>query len=180
MTKHLRCSWICGVLLLVNLSARAQGDTSSRALSITYVEIYQSWTNTPGNLWERSNTSVEFGNQWGVFSMGVDLGKTTLARDAHAGDTSTYLELRPNLNVFQQDKFTSTLTLGVGWIPGARASMLTEFTTGIEYSLTERVHLNFNFGQFYYNGVRSTYSATFWGISVTRFFVRERKTSHHG
>lgn len=173
MIKNLPKILLCFCLLSV-LKVQAQNDTSKRAQ--TYMQVYYSLTNTAGTLGGKSNLSVEVGKQWNVFSLGVDVGKTTLERIT-GRDTSFYFEVRPNLNIFQQGKFTNTLTVGVGYIIGAPNNFLTELTSGIEYSATDRLHLNINFGQFYYSGRYTASSATFFGVSASYYFVPYKNRS---
>jgi hypothetical protein len=166
------------LLLIFTLSfIVTYGQDTTKSKSLTYIEVYQSLTNTAGTLAGKSNLSIELGKQWDVFSLGIDIGKTTLDRIS-GGDTSTYLEIRPNLNVFQQGKFTNTLTAGIGYVFNARENLLTELTSGIEYSLSDRVHLNVNFGQYYYSGRYISSSVTFFGTSLSYYFVPyKNKTS---
>ena len=81
-----------------------------------------------------------------------------------------YFELRPNLNVFQQGKFTNTLTLGIGYIFNAQQSMMTELTSGIEYAYNSKWHFNITFGQYYYSGKYITSNTTFFGFSLMYYF----------
>ncbi len=160
--------------------AYAQKDTTKKeTVKIkpqTYLQFYYSLTNTAGSLAGKSNLSLEAGKQWDVFSLGLDIGKTTLD-PAHGRDTSIYLEIRPNLNVFQQGRFTNTITVGVGYVFAAQNNFLTELTSGIEYSATERLHLNVNFGQFYYSGRLTAFSNTFFGLSASYYFKPFRNRS---
>ncbi len=134
-----------------------------------YISLVPSLTNSPGTLAEKSNLSFEVGKQWDCFSLGVDYGKTTLGKKVGM-DTSNYFELRPNLNIFQQGKFTNTVTIGVGFIVNAQENFMTEFTSGIEYAHTPLIHFNIYFGQYYYSGKTSASSTTFFGISIMKFF----------
>lgn len=152
-------------LLLFVLLALA-GYTSR---SQTYISLAPSLTNSPGTLPEKSNIAVEFGRQWEVFSMGLDIGKTTLA-STRGRDTSAYLELRPNLNIFQQGKFTNTFTAGVGYILNAKENLMTEVTYGIEYAFSPQAHFNVFFGQYYYSGRVSASNVSFFGISAMLYF----------
>lgn len=159
--------------------ARAQTDTTKAKPNPkpqTYLQLYYSLTNTPGTLGGKSNLSIEVGKQWDVFSVGVDLGKTTFEHQSNR-DTSLYFEVRPNLNIFQQGRFTNTLTIGIGYVFGADNNFLTELTSGIEYSATDRLHLNVNFGQFYYSGRYTASTATFFGASVSYYFAPYKRRS---
>ncbi len=138
-------------------------------LSQTYISVAPSLTNSAGTIAEKGNIAVEVGRQWDVFSLGLDIGKTTMA-NVHGRDTSVYLELRPNLNVFQQGKFTNTFTAGVGGIFGAKENFMTELTSGIEYAYSEKVHFNVVFGQYFYSGRYSASDVTFFGLSAMLYF----------
>ena len=146
------------------------------SFSQTYISIAPSLTNTAGTLADKSNLSLEVGRQWDVFSMGFDIGKTTLS-PVGAKDTSTYLEIRPNLNIFQEGKFTNTFTAGIGYIFGANESLLTEVTYGIEYAYTDRLHFNVDFGNYYYSGRLSASNVSFFGISGAYYFKANKPKS---
>lgn len=136
----------------------------------TYVSFAPSLTNTPGTLAEKSNFALEVGRQWDVFSLGLDVGKTSMGK-VTGRDTTAYLELRPNLNVFQQGKFTNTFTAGIGFIFNAKESLMTELTSGIEYAYNEKLHFNVVFGQYFYSGRYSASNVTFFGISGMWYFT---------
>jgi hypothetical protein len=135
----------------------------------TYISLAPSISNTAGTLADKTNIGLEFGRQWDVFSLGVVVGKTSFEK-MHGRDTSMYFELRPNLNVFQQGKFTNTFTAGIGVIVNAEESLMTELTSGIEYAYNDKVHFNIYFGQYYYSGRYSDSNATFFGVSVIFYF----------
>ena len=143
---------------------------SYKCLSQTYISLAPSLTNTAGTIADKSNIALEVGQQWDVFSLGIDLGKTTMSR-VTVRDTSAYLELRPNLNIFQQGKFTNTFTAGIGYIFHAKENLLTELTYGIEYAFRPKTHFNVFFGQYYYSGKESASNVTFFGISAMLYFA---------
>ena len=138
-----------------------------------YISLATSLTNTAGTIAEKSNIAIEVGQQWDVFTLGLDLGKTTLS-PVSKRDTSYYFELRPSLNVFQQGKFTNTFTTGIGYIFNAKENLVTELTYGIEYSFTTKTHFNAFFGQYFYSGKESASNVTFFGISAM-FYLRPTK-----
>ena len=157
------------VLLLLSIKSysQVQSDTTF------YIEVYHSITITPGTLADKSNLSIEFGKQFNVFSIGIDLGKTTLSKYKHDSLHTTdgnYIEIRPNLNIFQQEKFTNTLTIGIGYIFGASENQLFELASGIEYSMSNKIHLNIEYGQFFYSGKLSSSSVSFFGTSISYYF----------
>ena len=137
--------------------------------SQTFVALAPALTNEAGTLAGKSNLALELGHQWDVFSIGLDLGKTSLGRMKDR-DTTAYLELRPNLNVFQQGKFTNTLTTGIGYIFSAKENLMTELTSGIEYALNNNWHFNMYFGQYYYSGRTDASTVTFFGVSAMFYF----------
>ena len=149
---------------------------SYHSFSQTYISLAPSLTNTPGTIADKGNLALEVGRQWDVFSLGFDIGETTFSR-LNGKDTSTYLELRPNLNIFQEGKFTNTFTAGIGYIFGAEENLLTEVTYGIEYAWTENLHLNVFFGNYYYSGRVSASNVSFFGISGAYYFSPYKPSS---
>ena len=139
----------------------------------TYISLAPSLTNEAGTLAEKTNLALEVGRQWDVFSLGIDVGKTSLGK-IEGRDTTAYLEIRPNLNIFQQGKFTNTFTAGIGVVFNSAQSLMTELTSGIEYAFRPKIHLNVFFGQYYYSGRYESSSATFFGISVMHYFAAVR------
>jgi hypothetical protein len=135
----------------------------------TYLSLNPSLSNQAGSLADKSNLGIEIGRQWDVFSLGLVIGKNSLAKPV-GKDTTTYFELRPNLNVFQQGKFTNTFTAGIGYIFNAQENLLTEVTSGIEYAFSPQIHFNIVFGQYYYSGRYSDSNSTFFGISCMYYF----------
>ncbi|MFL5786904.1 MAG: hypothetical protein ACJ748_02535 [Flavisolibacter sp.] len=136
----------------------------------TYVSLVPCVTNSAGTLAEKANFSIELGRQWDVFSLGLDVGKTSLGK-VKGRDTTAYLELRPNLNIFQQGKFTNTFTAGIGYIFNSRENLMTELTSGIEYAFNSKYHFNVYFGQYFYSGKESSSNVTFFGVSVMYYFL---------
>ena len=144
--------------------------------SQVYVSLSPSLLNSPGTFGQKFNPTLEVGRQYDCFSLGLDIGKINCAKVA-GKDTTTYLEIRPNLNVFQQGKFTNTVTIGLGYIFNAKESMVTELTSGVEYAHTEHLHFNIYFGQFFYSGRYIATDATFFGVSAMWYFVSYKPKS---
>jgi hypothetical protein len=151
--------FFCILLLFVGYASFSQ----------TYISLAPSLTNTAGTIADKANLALEIGKQWDVFSMGFDIGETTLSK-VTGKDTSTYIELRPNLNIFQEGKFTNTFTAGIGYIFGAEENLLTEVTYGIEYAYTDKLHFNAFFGNYYYSGRETASSVSFFGVSAAFYF----------
>ena len=134
----------------------------------TYISLAPSISNQAGTFGEKMNLDLEVGRQWDVFSVGLVIGKSSL--EMSGWDTTTFFELKPNLNVFQQGKFTNTFTAGIGYILNAKENLLTELTSGIEYAYSPQLHLNVYFGQYYYSGRYSDSNSTFFGFSCVYYF----------
>lgn len=154
--------------MLITAAFRSKGQT--------YISFDPSITNTAGTLAEKSNLSFEVGRQWDVFSCGLDVGKTSLGKVV-GSDTTFYLEIRPNLNIFQQGKFTNTLTPGIGVIFNSEENLMTELTSGIEYAYSPLIHFNIVFGQYYYSGKYSASTVTFFGVSIMKYFAPAKTKS---
>ena len=140
----------------------------------TYIAVSTTLYTSPGSLAAKASPAIEIGKQLGPVSVGIDIGKTNCAPKA-GKDTTLYLELRPNLNVFQQGKFTNTLTIGVGTVPFSTQVMMGELSYGIEYAMSDIVHLNVNFGQYYFSGTNVSSAATYFGINIIRYFNSKKK-----
>ena len=136
----------------------------------TYISLVPCVTNSAGTLAEKANVSLELGKQWDVFSLGLDIGKTSLGK-VRGRDTTAYLELRPNLNIFQQGRFTNTFTAGIGYIFNSGQNLVTELTSGIEYAYNQKLHFNVYFGQYFYSGRENASDVTFFGISVMLYLM---------
>jgi len=130
-----------------------------------YISIMPSTYLSSGGYSSRLTADVEFGKQWGDFSMGIELGKTNFTK-VKEKDTTTYLEWRPNLNVFHQGRFTNTLTIGIGYVFNAGQNLLTECSSGIEYSINEHYHYNLYFGTYYFAGEETSSNLNFVGMSI--------------
>src|ERR1700744_2424094 len=96
---------------------------SYTCFSQTYISLAPSLSNNAGTFGEKANFAFEVGRQWDVFSLGIDYGRINLAK-VHGKDTTNYLEGRPNLNIFQQGRFTNTLTAGIGYIFNSQQPMM--------------------------------------------------------
>src|ERR1700743_874348 len=120
---------------------------ASTCFSQTYISLAPSLSNNAGSFAEKANFALEVGRQWDVFSLGIDYGRINLAK-VKGKDTVNYLELRPNLNIFQQGRFTNTFTAGIGYIFNSQQSLMTELTSGIEYTCNDQFHVNVYFGQY--------------------------------
>ena len=141
---------------------------ATNSYSQKYLSFSPSLFTNAGSIKERFTPTIEVGKQWKSFSLGLDLGKFNVTPQNRNGfkDSTFYIEARPNLNIFQQDKFTNTLTIGVGYIFNASESLLNELTTGIEYTPNARLSYNLYVGTYYVSGPTSASNNNFFGMSV--------------
>jgi hypothetical protein len=170
---------LASLLFLICTSVHAQ---DSNHISQTYISIQPSFYSTlnggtlQANSSQRTAFDLEIGRQWDALSLGAVIGKTTFEKQGTYYDSAIapkgkwYLEIRPNLNVFRQGKFTNTLTIGFGYVFNSNQSMLNEFTTGIEYDANSSWSYNINFGTYYFTGNQMSTNQNFFGISVVYLF----------
>ena len=182
------------VFLFVISFTNAQDLT---AKPVTYVSFAPCFTNEVGTIGTKFSPTIEIGRQFqDIFTVGLAVGKTnyktayTYGTDTNGNTivtsispSSYYLELRPNLNVYQIGKFTNTVTPGIGYVFGPGQALMIETTVGIEYEHTEKLHFNIFFGNYYYSSLSADqnnnlthFSPMFWGFSIVKFF-RKTKTS---
>lgn len=152
----------------------AQTNFFSDTSAVFYVSPTYGFYTDGGTLALHSSPNIEFGLQWSVISLGLDVGKVHLGQRS-GRDTTTYFQLRPNLNVFQQGKFTSTLTFGIGYVPNARQNILIESTTGVQYSPSAQWSYNLFFGTYYFSGLESSRNQSFIGLSAMYYFFSKKK-----
>ena len=150
---------LLSLLLFVQLSLTAQNSKDSTRF---YISPMLGMYTSAGTIYDRSAFDLEFGIQYDALSHGFDVGKTYLGKRT-GRDTTYYFEIRPSLNVFEQGKFTNTLTLGVGYIMNAEVNIMTELTAGIEYHASNKFSYNIFFGTYYFSGRYAATSLNFFG-----------------
>jgi len=170
------------IFLLLSIVSNAQ---DSNHISQTYISIQPSFytslnggtlkTNPP----QRTTFDIEIGRQWDAISLGLDLGKTTIEKqggyyDSLAPAGKWYLEVKPNLNVFRQGKFTNTLTIGFGYVLNSNQNVMNEFTTGVEYDVNPSWSYNVNFGTYYFTGNGLSTNQNFFGFSIVYLFKNKK------
>jgi hypothetical protein len=162
------------IMLMVSTLGFAQSSIFNDSTAVFYVSPSYGFYTNSGTIAMRSSPNIEIGWQWNSLSLGLDVGKTHLGQKT-GRDTTTYFEIRPNLNVFQQGKFTNTLTFGIGYVPNARENILIESNAGIQFSPTPQWSLNLFYGTYYFSGVESARNQTYIGFSTIYFFLPKKK-----
>ena len=77
--------------LLLSIQAKAQ----------TYISVMPAFYTSQSTIVVRSTFDIELGKNGMFFNLGLDLGKTNLSKQKFK-DTTTYVEIRPNLNVLNK------------------------------------------------------------------------------
>ena len=177
------------LFLLILLANNLYAQDSITHKGMTYIalspDFYKSGTGggeITASGGELITADIEIGRQWDAFALGIDIGKTNFGNpntldNIHGVIPSGkwYVEFRPNLNVFQQGKFTNTITIGFGYVFNSYQNTMVEARTGIEYDFSPRIAYNVNYGYFSFNGKRLSSNQTFFGFSIMYAFV---KTKH--
>nr|MBA2249911.1 hypothetical protein [Chitinophagaceae bacterium] len=89
------------------------------------------YTNTPGTFGDKTFITAEFGRTFGIFDIGILMGKLNLSKHVKGTDSTFFTELLPTINVFSKGRFSEALTLGAGYIFNASENFLTEITNSI-------------------------------------------------
>ena len=178
------------IILLLSSLAQAQNDPHDGEIYLSVMPAFYTSSTGGGalqaNVNQRITSAIEIGKQWDVISVGLNIGKTTL-ESTRGRDTVSevvpagkwYLEARPNLNVFQQGKFSNTMTIGAGLVIGSDQFLMTELTTGIEYTPNSTYSYNINVGTYYFTGNGVGSNQVFFGASITKYFKKNHHKIHH-
>ncbi len=128
------------------------------------------YTNATGTFNQKVFVTTEFGRTFGIFDIGLMVGRLNLTK---GGDSIYFTEILPTINVFSKGKFSEALTLGAGYIFGAKQNFLTEITNSINFAVNNRLILTVYQGNYFFDGKLSTSRAQFMGVSVTFNFIKE-------
>lgn len=127
------------------------------------------YTNAPGTFNEKVFMTTEFGRTFGIFDIGIMLGRLNLNRS----DTSWFTEVLSTINVFSKGRFSEALTLGAGYGFGAKQNFLTEITNSINFAPNNKLVITVFQGNYFFDGKLSTSKAQFMGLSITFNFIKE-------
>ena len=78
------------------------------------------YTNATGTFNQKMFITTEFGRTFGIFDIGLMVGRLNLAK---GGDSIYFTEILPTINVFSKGKFSEALTLGAGYVFGAKQKL---------------------------------------------------------
>jgi hypothetical protein len=127
------------------------------------------YTNAPGTFKQKTFVTAEFGGSFGIFDIGMMLGRLNLLHS----DTSWFTEILPTINVFSKGRFSEALTLGAGYVFGAKQNFLTEITNSINFAPNNRLVITVFQGNYFFDGKLSTSKAQFMGLSFTFNFIKD-------
>lgn len=128
------------------------------------------YTNATGTFNQKMFVTAEFGRTFGIFDIGLMVGRLNLAK---GGDSIYFTEIINTINVFSKGRFSQALTLGIGYVFGAKQNFLTEFTNSINFAVNNRLVLTVYQGNYYFDGKLSTSRAQFMGLSATFNFIKK-------
>ncbi len=127
------------------------------------------YTNTVGTFDQKMFITAEFGKTFGIFDIGLLVGRSHLRK----ADSLYYVEAEPTINVFSKGRFSEALTLGAGYVFGAKENFLTEVTNSINFAPDNRTVITIFQGNYFFDGKSSTSKAQFMGLSVTFNLIKK-------
>lgn len=174
-------SWI---LLLVSCQLniwafsqdKKQADTlqkREKEAHYTYLSLGNAvFINTTGTVNQKAFMTLEVGRTFGIFDLGLVIGRLNLASAAPGPDSSWFAEVLPTINVFSKGRFSEAFTLGVGRIFNRKENFLTEITNSINFAPNNRFIITVYQGNYAFDGKFSTTHASFMGLSFTYNFIK--------
>ena len=172
MRKHL----FIILLIILSLSAFSQDSSKEREKEAHYNYITGSffvYTNTAGSFNQKTFISAEFGRTYGIFDIGLVIGRLNLVASGSGIDSNWFTEVRPTINVFSKGRFSESLTLGAGYIFNAKLNFLTEITNCINFSPNDKCTIAVCQGNYFFDGRLSTSRAQYMGIAFTFNFIKK-------
>lgn len=128
------------------------------------------YTNAIGTINQKMFVTTEFGRTFGIFDIGLMVGRLNLTK---AADSIYFTEVLPTINVFSKGRFSEALTLGAGYVFGATQNFLTEITNSINFAANNRLIITVYQGNYFFDGKLSTSRAQFMGLSFSYNFIKK-------
>ena len=128
------------------------------------------YTGATGTFDQKMFSTVEFGRTYGIFDIGLMVGRLNWAK---GGDSAYFSEILPTINVFSKGRFSEALTLGAGYVFGAKQNFLTEITNSINFAPNNRLVFTVFQGNYSFDGRYATSKASFMGLSATFNFIKK-------
>lgn len=164
------------VFLLLNTALCFSQDTAQvREKEAHYNYLTASffvYTNTAGTFNQKAFFSLEAGRTYGIFDIGVAVGRLNLVASGNGIDSNWFAEGRPTINVFSKGRFSESLTLGAGYVFNAKQNFMTEITNCINFSPNNKLTIAVCQGNYFFDGKLSTSRAQFMSVAVTLNFIK--------
>ena len=132
------------------------------------------YVNTHGGFAKRFGPAVEFGRTYGIFDIGLAAGRLS----SLGKDTSTFIELRPTINVFSAGRFAEGLCLGGGYVFGAKQGLMTEICNSINFNITTKTAIAITQGYVFFDGTNSNRSGQYMGFTLTYNFLQSHSVNN--
>ena len=154
-------------------------QTREKEAHYNYISLSTSvFTNAAGTASEKLFLAVESGRTFGIFDIGLKVGRLNLVNTKKSIDSNWFLEVMPTINVFSKGRFSEALTLGAGYVFHRQENFLTEVTNSINFAPDNRTVISVLQGNYFFDGKLSTSKAQFMGLSFTYNMIRKNtKTS---
>ena len=166
-----------GIILFCLLSVFAfSQDSTVREKEAHYNYLTTSlfvYTNTAGTFNQKVFLSLEAGRTYGIFDIGLSIGRLNLVGSGNGIDSNWFMEVRPTINVFSKGRFSESLTLGAGYVIHASQNFVTEITNCINFSPNNKITIAVCQGNYFFDGKLSTSKAQFMGLCVTFNFIKK-------
>ena len=163
--------YLCLILLISITSFSQEREKEAHYNYIT--GSFSVYTNTPGSFNEKAFLSVEFGRTYGIFDIGLAVGRLNLVKSGSGIDSNWFAEIRPTINVFSKGRFSESLTLGAGHVFNAKQNFITEITNCVNFSPSDKVTIAVCQGNYFFDGRYSTSKAQFMALALTYNFIKK-------
>ena len=150
-----------------------ESDTSKETKEPRYFyfsALADVYVNTKGGAAKRFGPGFEFGRTYGIFDIGLAVGRTTSIGKER--DSCHYLEFRPTINIFSAGRFAEGLCLGGGYLFGAKQALMTEICNSINFNISANVAVAVTQGYEFFDGTNSSRTAQYMGLTFTYNFLR--------
>lgn len=158
--------FLASLILISGLfcSAQKQNGLTFHHVPKTYVSASLSYYNGSGPFCQQAQPTVEFGITGSNISVGIANGFTAF------NDGNFYSELRISPTFWQSGRWAVSGSLGAGYVFNKANQLLTEYSGGVGYSVSDKVSVSLFAGKYYFSGKTISSSATFSGAGVTFTF----------
>jgi len=157
---------------LMGKDTTTESDTSKENKEPQYFYISANtniFVNAKGGAAKRFSPTVEFGRTYGIFDIGLGIGKLNMLK---GNDTARYIELRPTINVFSKGRFAESLCLGAGYVISAKQGLMSEICNGINFNVSTTFAIAMAQGYVFFDGTNSNRTAQYIGINLTYNFLK--------